>query len=199
MNCCAESSDTLLKAVKRDLIFGTVLLRSECRHYIFRNHLVKMLISAVGKSVGLQLSNIIYRAWCTNISPISSPSSPGTFPISSLSSSLAGALRAGRPSPRRLKSKSLTLSLSEFHAISWLDPPKYGNDTKRMNLSLDEPGLGSSGSSSKSALNETPVLKWPSPSSARTLREYASMKAVSPSCWRPSFCAIEFSRRSSYS
>ena len=58
----AKGADPLLKVVKWKLTFGTIFLRSECRHYIFRSNLVNIFRSIVGKSVFLTV--IKYHISC---------------------------------------------------------------------------------------------------------------------------------------
>ena len=49
LNHCTKGADTLLKAVKWDLIFGTALLRFECRHRVFKYSLETMFMSTVSR------------------------------------------------------------------------------------------------------------------------------------------------------
>jgi len=62
VNHCTNGPDTLLEAVKWDSIFDTVLFGFECRHCIFRNYLVKMFESRVGR--GVELTVIKYHISC---------------------------------------------------------------------------------------------------------------------------------------
>jgi len=51
MNHSIKGANTLLEEVKRGLIFGTILLRSEYCHSIFRDCLAKVLMSKVDRKV----------------------------------------------------------------------------------------------------------------------------------------------------
>jgi len=62
MSHYVKSADRLLKGVKWDLIFDTILLGSESRHCIFGNCLVTVFGSTVGKRA--KLTVIKYHISC---------------------------------------------------------------------------------------------------------------------------------------
>ena len=184
MNHCLKGADALLKPVKWHLIFGAVLLGSEYHHCTFRNYLVKMSgeQSAKGKVYSHQISCIVPDALISHRPHLCPPPSPRHCD-------------QGRRLPG-VWSNSSTLSHSRPGEVLLLDFPKYGNDTKRVNLPFGGPDLSNSDWFLEGTRNEIPVLNLPRPGSARTLFECACPKEVV--FWRWSSFAIAFSRLWSY-